>query len=582
MSFSLDHPYLTQQLIAYIGNKRALLGFLYRVFEELAAKTTSARKPPARKPSARKLGRVFIDPFAGSGAVSRLARLMGYRVLANDWESYAEVLNTCHLAVEKRDLEHLFAARGGIDQVLETLNDLPEPKESLTYIARYYAPKRTSKADYRRERLFYTRENALRIDAIRESIEQWYPDSNPRNPLDSDALEKAILLAQLIYQSATHTNTSGVFKACHKGFGGHGRDALKRIMGAIRLSRPVLIDACWRAEVFCLDASDFVAHHSGDICYLDPPYTIHQYGSNYHMLNTIALWDKPPVDQTLTASGGMKEKAGIRRDWIKTRSPYCYRDEALPAFENLLDKIDCRFIALSYNTEGIVPFEQLYESLTSHGRVELYTSDYLKYRGGRQSLLRENYNLELLLVVERGGHNGKGERLRMDRLLRQKQLRVLLKQSFYPDRIRRRFRCIDSSIHLNSHRFSMPFLYRFDLRARRDSPDNYIEQFLSSGDDELLVDLQSRLAPCVCLDKRDEIEIILEIIEPLTDERMRHQLIKRALWLLRKFAFRKYQSLFEEAFVRIQGFLEKHSLHNGCYEEELVSIETRAQKRFNG
>ena len=32
-----------------------------------------------------------------------------------------------------------------------------------------------------------------------------------------------------------------------------------------------------------------------DIAYLDPPYAQHQYGSNYHLLTTIARWDRPPA-----------------------------------------------------------------------------------------------------------------------------------------------------------------------------------------------------------------------------------------------------------------------------------------------
>jgi len=61
----LAHPFLTEQLIAYIGNKRALLPFLHGVLSRLIDE-------PSRS--------AFLDPFAGSGAVSRLARLMGFEV----------------------------------------------------------------------------------------------------------------------------------------------------------------------------------------------------------------------------------------------------------------------------------------------------------------------------------------------------------------------------------------------------------------------------------------------------------------------------------------------------------------------
>ena len=88
----LRHPYLTGQLIAYIGNKRALLGFLHGVFSRLS----EGRGGPGT--------RTFLDPFAGSGAVSRLARMMGFSVAANDWEPYAYVINSCHVALSPSDV----------------------------------------------------------------------------------------------------------------------------------------------------------------------------------------------------------------------------------------------------------------------------------------------------------------------------------------------------------------------------------------------------------------------------------------------------------------------------------------------
>ena len=82
--------YLSDQLIAYIGNKRALLPFLRGVFSALPL-------DPSRSS--------FLDPFAGSGSVSRLARTMGFRVAANDWEPYSLVINICHLRLRPSDLD---------------------------------------------------------------------------------------------------------------------------------------------------------------------------------------------------------------------------------------------------------------------------------------------------------------------------------------------------------------------------------------------------------------------------------------------------------------------------------------------
>ncbi len=329
----LGHPYLTEQLIAYIGNKRALLPFLHGVLSGLVEEPSRA---------------AFLDPFAGSGAVSRLARMMGFRVHANDWEPYSLVINSCHLGVGKSELQSLFGDRGGLGALLAELNDLPAlPSEE--YISRHYAPRATATADWRTERLFYTRENALAIDALRERIERLRP-GEPAEPRARS--EKHVLLASLLYQAATHTNTSGVFKACHKGFGGHGRDALTRILAPIRLQAPVLVDAPAPSTMDCMDAASFLRARPGDICYLDPPYAGHQYGSNYFMLNTIALWDKPPVSDERGPDGRFRQKAGIRPDWTRTRSAFCYRSTALPAMKEIVEAADCRWLVVSYSNEG--------------------------------------------------------------------------------------------------------------------------------------------------------------------------------------------------------------------------------------
>ncbi len=181
---------------------------------------------------------------------------MGFAVAANDLEHYSYVINSCHLGTAEADADLLFREKGGLGRVLAELNSLPPPREENAYISRHYAPRSTEQADWRTERLFYTRENALVIDAVRERIEEMYPGT----PVEETSFrEKMILLAPLLYEAATHTNTSGVFKACHRGFGGHGRDALKRIMAGIILRPPVLIDAPAPSTVACMDAKEFLS-----------------------------------------------------------------------------------------------------------------------------------------------------------------------------------------------------------------------------------------------------------------------------------------------------------------------------------
>ena len=540
--FDLKHPYLTRHLIAYIGNKRALLGFLHDAVSRICTDLDQERV-------------VFLDPFAGSGAVARLARLMGLKVLANDWEFYSYIINRAHLAVNAGEAAELFTDKGGYEGIFSFHNNLSPPPETERYISRYYSPQDTAAADYHKERLFYTRENGLIIDGLRSKIEELYPgfareeSSNSKSSSNSSSssrrgrIEKELLLASLLYQCATHTNTSGVFKACHKGFGGHGKDALKRIMEPIHPEMPVLIDSAERAEVFRLDAAQFLSGRSGDICYIDPPYNQHQYGRNYHLLNTIALWDKPAADIELNTAGVLKNKAAIRRDWVKTKSPYCYKESAPEAFKELLSAIDCRYLLVSYNTEGIIPFGELTDMLASQGRLNPFTSDYIKYKGGKQSISRKVNNLEFLLVVDRKKSSNQASKARVADLLVSKKLTMLLKSSFNPVRVVEYFATQDSWLVVESREgreilLAMPHLYRLD--------QGFELQLL-----ELAIDYQrefiKKLTACECRDKMEEIGILVNILTGKLREEERLIYSRRVLYLLRKFAFRKYRREFERA-----------------------------------
>jgi adenine-specific DNA-methyltransferase len=621
-AFDLNHPYLKKQLIAYIGNKRALQPLLYRVFCGI------------REGGSGRGAGTFLDPFAGSGSVARLARMMGFRVLANDWEHYAYVLNYAHLCVGRSEAAGLFPSRGGVQGIIEELNRLPDPPDRLQYIARYYAPASTKKADYRCERLFYTRENALRIDAVRSRIEELYPEPRSARPAGEPdrggrrwhgpgRKEKPLLLASLLYQSATHTNTSGVFKACHKGFGGHNRDALGRILAPIRLEVPVLVDAALEAEVCRQDASEFVRSRPAEICYLDPPYNQHQYGSNYHLLNSIALWDKPAVDGALGPDGRLRHKAGIRRDWVDTRSAYCYRHSASGAFRRLLEAIDARHVVLSYNTEGIIPFEELVDLLASQGRVELFSNEYVKYRGGRQSIARQVHNLEIVLVLDRSRRASRADRARIERAVLGNRLMMMLKRSFNPASIRRNFSLEPSAaaylplvLGERVHHLPMPHLYRFAAEA---------PLLLSSGGllkaatGEQLRKAAEGLAACECRDRQEEVAVLLGILgtdgrasstgqAPAAGKRgdacesgagkvasgveaapaatlsagERSGLERRVLWLLRKFAHRKYSEQFERTAAELRAVVGRAPARFPILSAGLGEVEALARARFHG
>ena len=347
-----NSPFLTEQIIAYIGNKRKLLNLIYNALEQTL---------PEIKP-----GLKFFDAFSGSGVVSRLAKHLNFEVYSNDWENYSYIINNGYIKTDRKDIITLFGSEKKLIGYLNEINNLPAPEYGEQYISKFYAPEsfNIDEADFRVERLFYTRENAFQIDKIRNYIDKYHP-------MSSDNRLRYFLLGLLLYQCATHTNTSGVFKAFHKGFGGHNRDALKRILSPIRLEYPQLIDSDYPVHIFREDTGKLAESdriRNIDIAYLDPPYNQHQYGSNYHLLNTIALWDKINAPLVLNERGVLKEKAAIRKDWTATKSDYCYTEPAITSFASLIKNLDAEYILISYSTDGLIPFEVMKDICAEKGK----------------------------------------------------------------------------------------------------------------------------------------------------------------------------------------------------------------------
>jgi adenine-specific DNA-methyltransferase len=224
-----------------------------------------------------------VDLFTGSTVVARYAKTLGYRVVANDWEPYSYEIARGTVAVN-----HVppFARLGGVERVFAHLNSLTP---LYGYVAKHFCPQDDEHPDPEYERMFFTRHNGERIDAIREQIAEWEMESK----LSLD--ERAFLLSALAYAVSYASNTSGVFKGFHNGWGGKTGTALYRIRGTLSLAPPVVLDNAQNNIAIREDAQAISSHLSHligqrpDIVYIDPPYNQHPYGSNYHLLNTVVL-----------------------------------------------------------------------------------------------------------------------------------------------------------------------------------------------------------------------------------------------------------------------------------------------------
>jgi len=373
--------YVFHQLIPYIGNKRKLLGLI------IEAISRTSIKPPA----------TFLDLFAGSGVVSRMAKKIGFRVIANDWEPYAQAINNCYIT---QNAAPSFTKLGGYESAVATLNALP-PQED--WITQHLCPTDDDHYDLDRDRLFYTRVNGMKMDAIRLQIECW----RLQEWITSE--EEACLLAPLLYQACYVSNTSGVFKGFHNGWGGQTGTALYRILSQLEISPAAFCDNGQANRVFGQNALDLARsfrdeQRQVDIAYLDPPYNQHPYASNYHVLNTLALWDKPPLSEKIEG----RNKAAIREDWrVERRSPYNYRGQAERNYSALIETLDARFILTSYSTDGMIPLQSLLETCTRRGHTQYVLQNYKRYRVSSQRFSKKPMNVEFILIVDTAAvHDG--------------------------------------------------------------------------------------------------------------------------------------------------------------------------------
>ena len=372
--------YVFHQLVPYLGNKRRLLPLILSALAQTRPSKSASR---ASAP-------VFVDLFAGSGVVSRLARQLGYQVIANDWEPYSFALTDAVIGCQKAPE---FAALGGYQAALDALNQLA-PVEG--WMTQTFCPRDDAQYDVQQDRLFFKRHNGMRLDAMREQIARWQYDGL------IGSTEMSALLAPLLYSASFVSNTSGLFKSFHQGWGGKTATALDRIDSLLWLTPSVFHASPIPAEMHCVDAALLAEKLAAqlpepvDVVYLDPPYNQHAYASNYHILNALTLWNKPYTPAPMHAG----YKSGIDRAW-RTERPSAYNasKKAGVAYQQLIATLHARFILTSYSTDGNIDLPTLLAANLARGQVSLVTQDVPRYRVSRQRQSDRARTLEFIVVT---------------------------------------------------------------------------------------------------------------------------------------------------------------------------------------
>jgi adenine-specific DNA-methyltransferase len=362
-----DPRYLREQLLTYIGNKRSLLPLIQEGVGLVKKRLGTDRLS-------------ILDAFSGSGVVSRMFKQHAHRLVSNDFEPYAATVGRCYLT-NRCNID-----TNAVTHAVELLNEqMTNPPVKNGIIRRNYTPN-DEKDILADERVFYTIDNAIRLDSYRTLITQ-----QPSKIHD-------FLLGPLLSEASIHANTSGVFKGFYKNndtgigqYGGHGRNALERIMGSILLKTPVWSRFDADVSVTQQDTNDLVSGpESYDLAYFDPPYNQHPYGSNYFMLNLLLDYTEPNI---------VSPVSGIPTDW--QRSKYNKRKLAAQTLEHALQHCKAKFLMISYNDEGFISQDQFDAILSRIGKTQVITQQYNTFRGSRNLRNRATHVNEHLFIVEK-------------------------------------------------------------------------------------------------------------------------------------------------------------------------------------
>jgi len=342
----------------FIGNKDSITSEIYTL---LAEKRLTGR------------GLVFFDAFCGSGSVSA-ALSDSFRIVVNDLLTWCVTYTRGR--IRARDCE--FKRLEG--DPFEYLNACDTMRKGFFY--NEYSPGGSN-------RMYFSAQNAGRIDFFRSTIEEW----KDKGLLAED--EYAYLLACLIESVSLVANTAGVYGSFLKKWDPR---ALKPIVFS-RLDEKSFQN--FELDLRHGNQGDLIVHNARiediisqvdcDILYLDPPYTQNQYGTQYHLFETLVLNDAPAISPVT----GSRRTAPMRSGWSKD-----YKVHIL--FDKVLAETKARYIVCSYSDDGFMSKEFIEASLKRYGKPETYICKkmaYKKYRNFKTKKETDHY--EYLFFIEK-------------------------------------------------------------------------------------------------------------------------------------------------------------------------------------
>jgi adenine-specific DNA-methyltransferase len=316
----------------YIGNKTRLLPFILRTLEKERIAVGSVH-----------------DAFAGTASVSRALKSEGWRVYSSDLLMSSYVFQRAYVVADAAD-----------PSISEMAKELAQVPPVTSFISRHFSPAGGSASA---GRMYFTPENAGRIDASRETLEKWRKERALR---DEDYY---LLLAAIIEGADRVANTAGVYASYMKRWQPNARRPFEIV--------PELpVKGTVPARAYLMDAAD-AAKEIGevDLLYIDPPYNSRQYVAYYHIPEILARGWSDTVPAIRGKVGLLAGEEG--------RSQWSHGRRVQRLFSGLLADSGAKYALVSFNSEGHLKPEAL-ESLlgkaSADGKVSRFSQRYRRYR----------------------------------------------------------------------------------------------------------------------------------------------------------------------------------------------------------
>ena len=342
----------------YIGNKTKLLNEIQKLLAEKGI---------------LQQGYTFCDIFSGTGSVGDHFKDK-FRIIANDSLYAAYAVSTAKLIKDVK-FDNLDCDPFSYFNSVDISN----------YIAGFcynnFAPSISG-------RMYFSDENAKKIDFIRDTVEEWYN----KKLISEEAY--VYLIGSLIESVSKVANVAGVYSAFLRIWDPRANKAMSFL--PVETTKD---EIAYKNTAFNLDANDLIKQIQGDILYIDPPYTPTQYVSQYHVLETIARNDAP-----------VTHGVGAHRDNGDQISLWCKKEYVASELDKLIANAKFRYIVLSYSDAGIMSkelIEKILKRYATDGSYCFRKIDFVKYKNTRavkrevKENTSQNKHYEWLFFIEK-------------------------------------------------------------------------------------------------------------------------------------------------------------------------------------